>query len=594
MAVSIPEDKLAEIRNAADIVDVISSRVILKKTGKDYSGLCPFHTEKTPSFTVSPAKQIFHCFGCGTGGNVFNFLMLFENISFPEAVETLSRQYGIPLPSRQMSSREKQQVSEREQLLALNKKVMAFYRDVLLKRPEGENARRYLKNRHINREVVDQFSLGSAPNAWDALAKYLSRQRIPMSLAEKAGLVLPRQSSGHYDRFRNRVIFPISDATGQIIAFGGRVLDDAKPKYLNSPETPIYNKRRILYGLHAAREACRREQSVFVVEGYFDRITMHQFGIGNTVATLGTSLTREHVRRLKGYAKKAFLVFDSDEAGIKAAHRTTGTFLDEGMEAAVVLLPEGFDPDSFLFEHGADEFFKIAGKALGLVDFQLQSAIERNTLSLEGKIRIISEMTVALAEITDSAARSIYVRYLSEKIGVDETVILEKISQAREKERSGRSAPAVREGSAAEQSLSNRQKQPVDRFEAKVIAMMLQYPSVLDEIRNQGVIQYFEDSRLKTIGERILNQYPHGGGSVSEFINCLEDEGHRELVASLCIEDASWDDHSCRMLVSQFLKARGRQNNTLLDRIRAAEQSGDEVLVMKLLNEKQNQMANRE
>ncbi len=582
LALNIPEDKLAEIRNAADIVDVVSSRVQLKKAGRDYSGLCPFHTEKTPSFTVSPSKQIFHCFGCGTGGSVFNFLMLYENMTFPEAVETLSRQYGIPLPTRKMTENEKKQISQRQQLLEINKKVMEFYREMLLKRPEGESARRYLKNRNTRRELVDAFALGFAPDSWDSLTRFFSRKKVAMSLAEKAGLVAPRQGGGYYDRFRNRVVFPIFDAAGQVVAFGGRVLDDAKPKYLNSPETSIYNKRRVLYGLHAAREKCRSEQAVFVVEGYFDLLTMHQFGIGNTVATLGTSLTREHVRRLKGYAKKAFLVFDSDAAGIKAAHRTTGIFVDEGMEAAVVLLPEGHDPDSFLFEFGTEDFFKVAEKALGLVDFQIQSAIDRNGVSLEGKIRIITEVAEPLAQITDSAARSIYIRYLAEKIRVDETTILEKVSRSQEKSKPG-------------DTRHNLPKSPaVDRFEARIITMMLQCPEMIDEIRNQKIIDHFEDSRLKAIGSRILAIYPQKVGNIAEFINRLEDEHHGRLVASLCIDDAQWEKQSCRMLLSQFLKNKGRRKDELLDRIRAAEQSGDQDLVMKLLTEKQKQMAKRQ
>jgi DNA primase len=593
LAFNVPEEKLAEIRNAADIVEVISSRVLLKKTGKDYSGLCPFHSEKTPSFTVSPTKQIFHCFGCGTGGSVFNFLMLYENITFPEAIETLSRQYGIPLPSRNMTDRDKQRISERQHLLDINKKVMAFYREVLLKKPEAGNARRYIKNRNTRRELVDSFSLGYAPDGWDSLVKYLTRSKISLQMADRAGLVVPRQQKGYYDRFRNRIVFPIFDAAGQVVGFGGRILDNGTPKYLNSPETPLYNKSQILYGLHAAREKCRSEGSVFVVEGYFDLITMHQFGITNSVATLGTSLTRDHVRRLKGYVKKAFLVFDSDEAGIKAAHRTTGTFMDEGMEAAVVLLPTGHDPDSFLFEFGADEFYKIAEKALDLIDFQINAAIERNGLSLEGKVRIISEMAEPLAQITDGTARSIYMQYIAEKIGVDETVILEKISQAQEAIKSGKQISTAFKEKRGDEGRQSLQNVATDRFEARIIAMMLQCPDVITEIKNQDVLGHFEDGRMKTIGEKILDLYPHEAESIAAFINCLEDHHQRQMVASLCIEDAPWDTQSCQRLLLQFFKTRGRRKNDLIDRIREAEKNGDHVLVFKLLTEKQNQMAKR-
>ncbi len=587
MAFFIPEDKLAEIRNTADIVDVVSSRVLLKKAGKDYTGLCPFHSEKTPSFTVSPSKQIFHCFGCGTGGNVFNFLMMYDNLSFPEAAENLARQYGISISARKMSGAEKQRMSEREQLLQINRKAADFFRKMLLKNPEGEYARNYLKNRKINRDLVDRFSLGFAPAGWNGLIRFFNRNRVAVDMAEKAGLVVPRKSgNGHYDRFRNRIIFPIADASGQIIAFGGRVLDDEKPKYLNSPETPVYNKRLTLYGLNASREACRTHHAVFVVEGYFDLITMHQFGIANTVATLGTSLTREHVRRLKGYAKKAFLVFDSDAAGVRAAQRTTGIFMDEGMDAAVVLLPEGHDPDSFLFARGAESFQQVAASAKGLVDFQIDASIGRNGLNLEGKVRIVSEMAEPLTQIADSAARSIYIRHLAERIGVDETTVLEKIAESREKSNAASDRPpgVAPDGHAW----------IPDRFEARVLAMMLQYPEIHDEIRTRAVLECFGDERLKAIGEQILNEYPHKVKTPAEFMNRLDDEDQRRLVAKLCIDEAPWGEQSCRMLLSQFFKAKeGKRGNGLLERIRAAEQKGDQDLVMKLLKEKQNQMAGR-
>lgn len=587
MAFFIPEEKLAEIRNTADIVDVVSSRVLLKKAGKDYTGLCPFHSEKTPSFTVSPSKQIFHCFGCGTGGNVFNFLMMYDNLTFPEAAENLARQYGISIPARKMSGAEKQRMSEREQLLQINRKAAEFFRKMLLQRPEGEVARNYLKNRKINRELADRFSLGFAPAGWDGLLRFFNRNRVAVAMAEKAGLVVPRQSgSGHYDRFRNRIIFPIADASGQIVAFGGRVLDDAKPKYLNSPETPVYNKRRILYGLDASREACRAHEAVFVVEGYFDLITMHQFGIANTVATLGTSLTREHVRRLKGYAKKAFLVFDSDAAGVRAAQRTTGIFMDEGMDAAVVLLPEGHDPDSFLFSRGKESFQQVAASAKGLVDFQIDAAVGRNGLSLEGKVRIVSEVAETLAQIADSAARSICIRHLSEKIGADETTILEKIAETREKSGTATGRPAAK--------TPGRDAWTPDRFEARVLAMMLQYPEIHDEIKARAVLECFEDHRLKAIGEQILSEYPQGVKTPAEFMNRLDDEDQRRIVAKLCIDEAPWGEQSCRMLLSQFFKAKqGQSRNGLLERIRAAEKKGDPDLVMKLLKEKQNQIAGR-
>lgn len=592
MAFSFGEDKLAEIRSTADIVDVVSARVFLKKAGKDYSGLCPFHAEKTPSFTVSPDKQIYHCFGCGAGGDVFDFVMAYEGITFPEAVQALARQYGIELPSRQMAPHEQKQASEREQLLKLNRKVLEFYREQLLKSPAGQTARQYLKNRGTTRELVDRFGLGFAPAGWDNLIRFLSRSGIKLPLAEKAGLIVAKKQRGFYDRFRNRIMFPIFDVTNQVVGFGGRVLDDAKPKYLNSPETPVYNKRRTLYGLHAAKNSCRQKQAVFIVEGYFDLLALHQYSITNSVATLGTALTQDHVRRLKGYARKAYLVFDSDEAGIKAAERTIGLFMDEGLEAAVVMLPEGHDPDSYLFEFGTEAFYRAAEAAYGLFDFLIESAVTRHGLSMEGKVRIISDLVEPLAEINDSVARSLYQQHLAERIGVDESAILEKIQQCRAKSRArdAKKAAAPASSQKRQQSADTR---PVDRLESRVIAMMLQHPDIHEEIKKQQVLDFFEDNRLKQIGERILQVYPHTAASVSDLMNHIEDDGQRQLIASLGIEDVCWAEQSCAILLSQFFKTKGRRQNELLNRIRAAEQSNDHELLFKLLSEKQKQTAGR-
>ncbi|MGM0452206.1 MAG: DNA primase [Thermodesulfobacteriota bacterium] len=588
MAFNFAEDKLAEIRNTADIVDVISARVFLKKAGKDYAGLCPFHAEKTPSFTVSPDKQIYHCFGCGVGGDVFDFIMAYEGITFPEAAQALARQYGIELPSRQMSPQEQKQASEREQLLAINRKVLEFYREMLLKSRAGQAARQYLKDRGTAREVIDRFGLGFAPAGWDHLIRFLGKSGVALPLAEKAGLIVPKKQRGYYDRFRNRIMFPIFDVTNQVVGFGGRVLDDAKPKYLNSPETPVYNKRRTLYGLHAAKNSCRDKQSVFIVEGYFDLLALHQYGIPNSVATLGTALTQSHVRRLKGYARKAYLVFDSDEAGIKAAERTIGLFMDEGLEAAVVMLPKGHDPDSYLFEFGAEAFFAAAEAAYGLFDFLIESAVAKHGLSMEGKVRIISQLAEPLAEINDSVARSLYQQHLAERIGVEESAILEKMQQTRTKTRAKDSKKPASGGRS-----NSENTRPVDRMESRVIAMMLQHPDILDEIKKQQVLDFFEDHRLKQIGEQILQVYPKPAETVSDLMNHIDDDSQRQLIASLGIEDGCWADQSCAMLLSQFFKTKGRRQNELLNRIRAAEQSNDQQLLMQLLAEKQKQTASR-
>lgn len=600
MAFYIPDDKLAEVRSNADIVEIISERVMLKKAGKDFVGLCPFHTEKTPSFTVSPDKQIYHCFGCGVGGDVFGFIMRHDRMSFPEAVLTLARRYGIEIATQEMSQSQKKEISEREQLLVLNHRVKQFYINCLRKGPQGEFARLYLDKRGIKREIIDRFALGYAPDGWDHLIRFLQQSKVPLQNAEKAGLIVPKKSGGFYDRFRNRIIFPIFDIAGQVIGFGGRVMDDAKPKYLNSPETPLYNKRNTLYGLQTAMEKCRETGIVFIVEGYFDLLAMHQHGIVNAVATLGTALTAEHVRRLKGYAKNVCLVFDSDTAGIKAAQRTIGIFMNEAISASVVLLPEGDDPDSFLFSKGADAFRGLADKALGLVSFLIEQSIVKNGLSMEGKVRIIAELTSPLSDITDSVARSLYIQHLAERIGVDETAVLEKIRSARVKNQQQASSRELRRGMAEDRpdvGTGGRRTTRVpitDRLELQIITMMIHCPASIPEIVESRLMDLIEDRRLKSVGEMIVATPQENVGNVADLMNRVADEEQRRLIASIAVEDVCWDAGSCANLISQFIKIKRSQEKDLIRRIRAAEENDDHALMIKLLSEKQKQIGNRQ
>jgi len=347
LAVYIPEEKINDIKNSADIVDIISEVVVLKKSGKNFLGLCPFHSEKTPSFTVSPDKQIFYCFGCNAGGNVFSFLMKQHGLSFPEAARMLARRYGIDIPVRTMSLEQKRRISERESVLAINRQAMDFFRCALIENASGKKAMEYLLKRGISR---DDFKLGYAPEGWDNLAIYFSKNKQSDRLVEKSGLIIPRKGkSGFYDRFRSRIIFPIFDVSMQVIGFGGRVMDDSLPKYLNSPETPVYNKSRSLYGLHMAKGKCRETRTVFIVEGYFELLALHQHGIQNSVATLGTSLTPEHVQILRGFIGKSgrvVLVYDSDIAGIKDAQRSIEVYDKGYVDASILVLHDGYEPDS--------------------------------------------------------------------------------------------------------------------------------------------------------------------------------------------------------------------------------------------------------
>ncbi len=577
MATFIPEDKITAIKNSADIVEIISESVLLKKAGKNYLGLCPFHSEKTPSFTVSPEKQIFYCFGCGEGGNIFSFLMKKEGLAFPEAARMLARRCGIEIPTREMSPEQKRRMSERESLLAINRQAMDFFRHRLLDSTAEKNAMAYLNTRGIKKEIIDSFCLGYAPTGWDNLAKFFTEKKISHTLAEKSGLIVPRKSkSGFYDRFRDRIIFPIFDVGRQVIGFGGRILDDTLPKYLNSPETPLYNKSRSLYGLHYAKEKCRESNSVFIVEGYFDLIALHQHGILNSVATLGTSLTHEHVRILRGFigkTGKVVLVYDSDAAGIKAAQRSIPVFDKGFVDAQILVLPTGYDPDSYLFEFGSDAFLNAVSGAQGVMPFLIDSAMKKHGLSIEGKIRIISDLKEPLSSINDSVARSLYIKELAERIGIDEIAVLEKI---REKT----------DGKVTRQTSIQKKG---SRFERQIIAMMLQFPKILPEISKRNVLDLFEDQTLKSIGENILRNPSYSNGQVSEIINLINDKEKMNIAASLAIEEDYWDFEGCLRLLTQFVASRNRREDNLLKKIQAAEENNNQELLLKLLKEKQVQ-----
>ncbi|MEW6077081.1 MAG: DNA primase [Thermodesulfobacteriota bacterium] len=595
----IPEDKIAEIRNTADIVDVVSEAVILKKAGKNYLGLCPFHQEKTPSFTVSPDKQMFHCFGCHEGGNVFTFLMKHQGVSFPEAVRMLARRYGIALPREEMSPQQERADSERQRMLSVNALAAEFFQACLAGEEKGKSARAYLAKRGLTREAVEMFRLGYAPAGWDNLMNHLERKHISPRVAEQAGLVVKKQSGGYYDRFRDRIMFPITDVAGRIIAFGGRVMDDSLPKYLNSPETALYNKRRVLYGLESARRKCRETGVVYITEGYMDFLAVYRHGIENVVATLGTAMTVEHVRLLKGYVTKAVMVFDSDEAGIKAARRGIDLFTEEkSIKPFILSLPEGHDPDSYLMKHGADSFLRLAADAQEAMLYVINEAVRKHGLSVDGKLRVISEMEPVLAGIDDDLARSLYVKELAERIGIEERALLDRINKAAV---ALKAAPA---GGDAGQPVGDDGPPPPNtrqdfgsrryRLERQVVGMMLHAPFLLPEIEQMDILNFFENVTLAALGKIILRQrhdIEQGGVDITALV---ENEEQRREVTSLLVGDelgfGEWKEDDCRKLLQQFMSICRRQDGGLNARIKSVADNQDDQLLEKLLQVKRKQL----
>ncbi len=597
MAIYIPEEKISDIKDKADIVDIISEVVLLKSTGKNYVGLCPFHSEKAPSFTVSPEKQIFYCFGCATGGNVFSFLMKHQNISFPDAAGMLAGRFGIDLPKKTMSPEQKRRISERETLLAINRDALNFFREGMHSSTLGRQARNYLKKRSINQEVIDTFDIGYAPEGWDNLIKYFSTKKMPLDLVEKAGLIVSRKNKdGYYDRFRGRIIFPIFDLSMQVIGFGGRVIDDSMPKYLNSPETPVYNKRRSLYGIHKAKNKCREKDAVYIVEGYFDLLSLHQHGIENSVATLGTALTPDQIRLLKGHATRMILVYDSDEAGIKAALRSIGLFMQAEVDARIIVLPKEYDPDSYLFEFGYESFMNAVSNAQSIITFLIDSTVQKHGLSIEGKIRVISELIIPLTSINDKLSRSLYIKELSERISVDESTILEKLREFSLRNKGGPKGTKWLKNDAANGFSAKAVTQHVkgkelygkwNKLERQIITMMLQFPEILSEIEERNILNLFEDGKLKKIGEFLLKHKDHNGKNISDIISLIEDNEQKNKIASLAIGEDIWNYEGCLGVVTRFESIRNNNKKTLIEKIKAAEKENDLELLEKLLNKKQ-------
>jgi DNA primase len=423
MAGLIDENILNDILARINIVEVISEYIPLKRTGRNYKACCPFHHEKTASFVVSLDKQIYHCFGCGTGGNVFNFLMQYERLEFPEAVQSLAKKAGVVF-ARDTSYDDKK-AEAISQLHKINDLAADFYASNLHS-PVGAKAREYLVKRGLSQESAKLFRLGVARDSWDELSAHLRSKDFSISGIEKAGLVIPKQGGGYYDRFRNRIIFPIFDVKSSAIGFGARVTDETLPKYINSPETPLYRKGRNLYGLNLAKDAVRESDFVVVVEGYLDCIIPYQHGLHNIVASLGTALTPEQARLIKRYTHNVVMVYDGDLAGELATLRSLDIFIEEEMNVRIAALPSGYDPDTYVRKAGIKSLDQLVKEAENLFDYQLKILKRKyDSKDSEGKAKIASMMLTTIRKLKDAILRDEYIRKLSEKLDVDESFVRE-------------------------------------------------------------------------------------------------------------------------------------------------------------------------
>lgn len=421
MSNRIPDEKVELVRKSSDIVEVISDHVQLKKQGRQYIGLCPFHGEKSPSFSVSPDKQLYHCFGCGAGGNVFSFVMELQGLTFIEAVKQLANRSNVELPYVESKKDEGSTNRSHEQIRNAHKRAAELYHRILTLTEEGKEGRDYLLGRGFTREQMEHFQIGYAPDQWDALTTILANQGFSLDLLVEGSLLGKRESNdGYYDRFRNRVMFPIWNGQGQIIAFGGRTITNENPKYLNSSDSPIFHKSETLYGLHLARPTIRKEATVVLFEGYIDVIAAWGAGITNGVATLGTALTEEQARIMRRNAEMVVICYDADQAGMDAAFRSAKLLEQVGCTVKVARLPEGMDPDDYIRKYGAERFkVDVIGDSLTLMAFKMAFLRRGKNMQNEGvRMRYIEEVLMEISMLKRAVERDHYLRQLADEFSL--------------------------------------------------------------------------------------------------------------------------------------------------------------------------------
>jgi len=431
---SIPENIIDEVRDKTDIVELISQSISLKKVGKNFKGLCPFHSEKTPSFTVSPEKRIYHCFGCGAGGNVFKFVMEVQKISFVDAVRQFAESAGVPIPHPKKANLDDPKYQEWEALKKTNTLAANYFYSLFKDAEKGLAARNYLENRHFKGKVLDQYKIGWSIPEWRGLTQHLQKVgNLSRKIALLSGLVIEKEGGANvYDRFRGRLIFPIQDAHGSIIGFGGRAItDDNDPKYLNSPETPLYQKSQVLFGINLAKQAIRKEGLAILVEGYLDQIRATQYGVLNSVATCGTALTASQATLLRSYTSSVVMVFDSDNAGRQAAEKGFKVLQEKGLQVKIVFLPEGQDPDSYIHENGIEKFLEKIKIAKPYLESYIDGVVARKKGNSPSElVEMANHVVPMLKKVQNLVERNGLIEYFSSKAKIDDTSFLMELKKS--------------------------------------------------------------------------------------------------------------------------------------------------------------------
>jgi DNA primase len=527
------------VKQQADIVRVVGEYVRLKKTGKDFSGLCPFHQEKTPSFTVSPIKQIFYCFGCGKGGDIFNFVMEMERCEFPDALRIVAEKCGISIPKPKPSSpAERTQSSVRATLVEMHREAQTFFVNQLQGTAEGKLARAYLDDRGLDKAAIDRFGIGYAPSGGDLLLRHLKGKYVEKLLAE-SGLVSREQNGSRlFDRFRRRITFPIANEAGKIVAFGCRAMGDDQPKYLNSPETPIYSKSNLLYHLDRAKEALRRSDFAVLVEGYMDAIAVARAGISNVVASCGTSLAEPQIKLLGRFTKRVIVNYDPDTAGQAATERSIAILLEQDFEVRVLALPGKADPDKFIREQGADAYMKLVKESPPYVDYLIARARQMDMSTAEGKLHAVNFLLPYVQKIPNRILRSEWATRIAQQLRLDEPVLRAALSKA----------AAERHNQVKTQpELVGRAAKPVERRLIRMLAEAEGFRRELaEQIQRDQLYHGLETEKI--FGALIVASLSGQAIQAAEIATALEDRDRRLLYEILFEEtsEPTWDEaQSC-------------------------------------------------
>jgi len=576
----ISEELIEEIRRSNDIVEVIGEYVNLKKAGKHYQGLCPFHGEKTPSFSVTVDKQLFHCFGCKAGGDVFNFLMRIEKIDFLEAVILLAKRAGITLPESEKG--------EKDYLYEANSLANRYFHYLLCQTKIGFTARDYLQKRGITEKTIEKFRLGYAPKKWDSLLKVLAKRGVTGATLEKIGLVIAKSQGGYYDRFRDRLIFPIMDVRGKVIGFGGRVMDNTLPKYLNSPETALYSKSKNLYGLSQTHNEIKEKQQVVIVEGYLDFLSLYQSDIKNVVASLGTALTVEQAKLLARYAKEAIVAYDGDLAGAKAALRGLEILQSQGLKVRVLVLPKGEDPDSLVRKKGKETFLNLLEKALPWMDYCLE-LIFSDYEKIDGKSKqeIVERLLPLFSKLVSSIERDEYLRGLAEKLSIREEILRAEMAKFMKNTQRGK-LRNKQEKTRHNKNDSNFSL-PSLTTEKTLLALILKEKKLAlwsQKVLSSEDFFYNQHKRIFSLIGELINIVDE---EWAQWIENLDDEQLKENFLALLLEEIPQGGEPEKIALDclQALKKYHLEDKItqLQQEIKQAEERGEYTRVRSLLNE---------